>query len=502
MPMKETYISLNGKDLLKWFEASFFGLLGCMLLYTFFGMFLVHAHADIISSEMHLFISNHMLPVIMPDDIYLKGFSHQLGSALFFGLTLGPLTAILASAASISPWIKGHFSKMDIFICVMLICIYLFLTFSKEMPLVSIVSSILTPAFFFIPWIYAVKYRGATKKRHRPPLADHRRTRWIVFALILLTPLVLFKGTSFIGIRDAMIDMPVLNKLSDFYYNHTLLAAHVIKPILYQTQKVIAITKDTGKIWYSPHGSLWIRTKDPCSIKGRIMAVSKRPVACSSIIVSKKGLVTLGNRVIRQGSEKFDNNRSIRKAVGVFLKGPVVLIPIFVILWLALWLASLFEHHKTFAILLVTVYLIGFIPHMHYMYLTHSFNIHKENVHMFAASDNVKKRYIALRSHSKEFTRDELSAFATDPVPGIRLNAYIIMGKRKYADLIGLLEKGTRDPQLNVRTKACEALGQIGNTQALSILEKVADGDPSWYVRNYAYRAIGRIRPVFKVVDE
>lgn len=500
--MKETFVNLQSDDLSKWFEGSFSGLLGCVLLYTFFGMFLVHTHADIISSEMHLFISNHMLPVIMPDDIYLKGFSHQLGSALFFGLTLGPLTAILASAVSISPWIKGHFSKMDIFICVMLICIYLFLTFSKEMPLVSIVSSILAPAFFFIPWIYTVKYRGATKKRHHPPLADHRRARWIVFVLILLSPLALFKGTSFIEIRDAMIDMPVLNKLTDFYYNHTLLAAHVIKPIRYQTQKVIAITKDIGKIGYSPHGSLWIRTKDPCSIKGRILAVSKRPVACNGITVSKKGFVNLGNRVIRQGSEKFDNNRSIRKAVGFFLKGPIILIPIFAILWLALWLASLFEHHKFFVVLLIAVYLIGFIPHMHYIYLTHSINIHKEKAHTFAASDSVKKRYIALRYHSGKFTRDELSAFTTDPSPKMRLNAYIIMGKRKYADLVGLLEKGTRDPQLNVRTKACEALGRIGNTEALRVLEKVAGGDPSWYVRNYAYGAIGRIRPVFKVVDE
>ncbi|MCD6570578.1 MAG: HEAT repeat domain-containing protein [Deltaproteobacteria bacterium] len=503
--MKKPYVNPQNKVLTKWFEGSFLGMLGCIVLYTLFGLFLVRMHAETISSEMHLFIANNMLPVIMPEDTYLKGFFHQLGSALFFGLTLGPLAAILASAASISLWVRGCFSKMDIFLFVILICIYLFLTFSKEMPVISVICSILTPAFFFIPWIYIMKYR-TSKKRHYPlrQVSPRRKryTQWIIFTIILLLPLCTFKGTSFLEIRDTIIDMPVLNKLSDFYYNHTLLAAHVIKPIIHQTQKVIAITKDIENIGYFPHGSLWIRAKDPCSIKGGIMVVSKKELACPGIIISRKGPVNLGNNLIKEASKRFDNNRSIRKGVGLFLQGPIVLILIFAILWFALYLASLFEHHKFFAILLIAAYFITFVPHIHYICLAQTFNKNKNKVHEFASSDSVRKRYIALKYYPRAFNRDQLLAFATDPSPKIRLNALIIIGNRRDARFVDILEKALRDPQQNVRTKACWALGRIRNMKALELLERVVREDPSWYVRNYAYRAIARIRPAFKLVDE
>ena len=57
------------------------------------------------------------------------------------------------------------------------------------------------------------------------------------------------------------------------------------------------------------------------------------------------------------------------------------------------------------------------------------------------------------------------------------------------------------DPQLNVRTRACWALGNIASKDALSLLEGVVRQDPSWYVRGYAYRAIGRVRPVSRSVS-
>jgi HEAT repeat protein len=67
--------------------------------------------------------------------------------------------------------------------------------------------------------------------------------------------------------------------------------------------------------------------------------------------------------------------------------------------------------------------------------------------------------------------------------------------------LLSAIEALLKDPKMNVRTKACWALGKIQSDMALNLLDKVVHEDPSWYVRDYAYASTGRIRPETKVIS-
>jgi HEAT repeat protein len=73
-------------------------------------------------------------------------------------------------------------------------------------------------------------------------------------------------------------------------------------------------------------------------------------------------------------------------------------------------------------------------------------------------------------------------------------------GERRDPSFLPDIEARLKDPQMNVRTKACRALGRMGSDRAISLLDKTVRNDPSWYVRDYAYAALGRIRPEARVV--
>lgn len=45
-------------------------------------------------------------------------------------------------------------------------------------------------------------------------------------------------------------------------------------------------------------------------------------------------------------------------------------------------------------------------------------------------------------------------------------------------------------------------MGEIGGKEALRLLDQAIAAEPSWYVRDYAYRARGRIESVAKMVEK
>jgi HEAT repeat protein len=83
----------------------------------------------------------------------------------------------------------------------------------------------------------------------------------------------------------------------------------------------------------------------------------------------------------------------------------------------------------------------------------------------------------------------------------VRVNALVEAGERRNPTYLPLVEKNMADPQLNVRTKACWSLGRIGTERSLELLRQAARTDPSWYVRDYAYAAAGRIMPETMLVS-
>jgi len=449
-----------------------------------------------ISSQMQVMLSYDMVPLVMPDDPFLTGIVHQLSSALFFGCTLGVLFAIIAMAASLVPWIHKRFSRFDLVTWMLLGCLFTYMSFSAELPAVSIMFGFICPFFFFVPWAYIIRKSSGKRIRYK---------RWIIMALMAASPFlgfVAFGSASFEIIRDSMLEIPVARSISDFYYDHTYLAAHVIKPVAAQEQKVIAISGDIKRIGPLPHGTLWIRSADPCSITGRTLTVSRVGLACDSIVIDDGKPANTGNRIIKELSSVYDGNEKMRSGIGLFFySGPLLVIPVLFMLWLAYGLSRLYEKSRIITLLIILGYLAMFFPPFYTAVLRHQLLKHPNRIHEYILADVEKKRYLALKTFPEEFKFSELVKFSHDTSARIRLNALFEAGERKNAAFIDILGDALSDPQLNVRTRACLALGNIGTLKTLSLLENVLREDPSWYVRGYAYRAIGRIRPLARSVS-
>ncbi|HOO36839.1 MAG TPA: HEAT repeat domain-containing protein [Deltaproteobacteria bacterium] len=484
------------RDVGQWFKASFVATLACIIWYTAFGLIFVRFHAGMLATQMHLMLSYDMVPLVMPDDPYLTGIIHQLSSALFFGCTLGVLCAIIAMITSLVPWIHGRFSRFNMFTYVLLGCLFTYLSFSAELPAVSIVFAFICPLIFFVPWAYIIRRSSAEMIHYK---------RWIVMAFILASPffgLVVFNAASFEIIRDSMLEIPVARSLSDFYYDHTYLAAHVIKPIAAYEQKVIAVSDDVRMIGPMPHGTLWIRSADPCSIKGRTLTASRGRLACDSIVIPDGKPANVRNRIIKELGSSYDYNNKMRSGIGLFFyNGPLAAIPLLFLLWLAYGISGLYDKSRIAALLIILGYLALFVPPFHTAVLQRQLLKHPQRIHAYILAEQEQKRYLALKAFPGEFKESELVKFSHDASARIRLNALYEMGMRKNEVFMDVLSAALDDPQLNVRTRACWALGNIASKDALSLLENVVRQDPSWYVRGYAYRAIGRVRPVSRSVS-
>ena len=136
------------------------------------------------------------------------------------------------------------------------------------------------------------------------------------------------------------------------------------------------------------------------------------------------------------------------------------------------------------------------------MFVRYQLVLHPDSVGQYMVSENEEKRYQALITFPDKITPDDIIRFSHDPSARIRLNALILAGKKKDVKFLDIIKEATYDPQLNVRTKACWALGRIRTERAFALLEDVFNNDPSWYVRLYAYNALGRFKPVAKVIPE
>lgn len=485
----------ESRDLSQWFKASFFATLVCMILYTFFGLIFVRHHAQMISSQMQLLNLYDMVPLVSPDDKYLNAWTHQVGSALFFGSTLGVLNALIAMAVSFFPWFQKRFSSPDIVVYILMGSLFTFLSFSRELPVASVLFGFVCPFFFFLTWSFFIR-------RSKDGRINFKR--WIIISVIVASPFAGLVGlgtASFEIIRDSMLQMPVARTWSDFYYDHTLLAAHVIKPIAAQEQKVIVVTDDIKRIGPMPHGTLWIHTTDPCSISGSSMIVSGAPLPCNSFVLRDDKPANISNRIIKEFSTAFDYNEKMRSGIGLFFySGPLLVVPVLFMLWLALWLSGLYERSRIVTVLIILGYLAIFFTPFQTVLLKHRLMAQPNRIHEYILSEQETKRYLALMSFPEEFKASELIKLLHDPSERIRLNALFEIGQRKDRKYLNAIADALDDPQLNVRTRACLALGELGSREAFYLLDRVLLDEHSWYVRGYAYRAIGRIRPVSRSV--
>lgn len=448
-----------------------------------------------ISIQMQQLLLYNMVPLVMPDDTYLVSLIHQLGSSLFFGCTIGVLNAMIAMAASVVPWMQRRFAWHDIAVLVLVGCICTFMGFSREMPFVSILFGLVCPIVFFVPWTVICR---------RVSIAEVSYRRWLIMFLIAVSPflgLLAFGKASFGTIRDSLLEIPVARSLSNFYYDHTYLAAHVIKPPSAHEQKIIALSRDITRIGPRTHGTLWIRAGDPCAVEGRTVAVSRIPLECPCIVLADEEPANTSNRIMKELGTVYDHNEKMRSGIGLFFyRGPLIFVPVLFILWVTLYVSRLSGRHPAAACLVIIGYLGLFSYPVHAVFLQCQLRGDPQLIHEFLLSEHELKRYLALAAFPEQITDRELARFAEDPSARVRLSAVFESGNRNKPEFLTIFRHALQDDQLNVRTRACLALGNLGGKEALSLLEKVLVEDPSWYVRGYAYRAIGRIRPVTKTV--
>jgi hypothetical protein len=479
----------------RWYTASFWGGVACILFYTAFGLIFVRMHARQIAAEMGLLARFGMTPLISPDDVHLKLFKHQLGSALFFGLTLGVLNAFICMVLTLPAWISGRSTRNDLFVFTAAVLMCTYFCFSHELPLASICFGLLGPIVFTLPWLLIVRKTGR-------PIASLKA--WAVFFGIIVVPLLILivTGTSFLSIRDSMLSMPISRTLSDFYYEHTLLAADVIKPVSARSQNVIAISDDSRSVGYMPHGTLWIQLKAPCSVAGATFVASRGVLNCRAVRLPDDGLsANHENRIIEKYAKAIDPNKDMRGAIGLFLfSGPLIAIIVLLLSWLAFGLEHIYIRSRIAALVVVIAYLSIFAPLFHGAYLTAQLKAHPEKIFNYASSPSERMRYIALSVYPGALAPESLVRLMNDPSARVRLNAAIEAGERRDPSLLPDIETRLKDGEMNVRTKACLALGRMGSDRAISLLDKTIKADPSWYVRDYAYAALGRIRPEARLV--
>ena len=503
MVLKLPGSELKKTDINRLLAATVAGGLSCALLYTIFGFIFCTYHAGRISSEMSLLAANQMTLVIRPDDPYLISFIHQLGSGTFFGLTLGLLIGIVAAVAGTVIFFTASSSAFSRILQVGLIAVvaaYAIVSgYSRELPYVSVIFGILSPAAFFIPWFLITRN---TKDKTNSYIT------WFVFLVIICTPLLLFKNQSFELIRDAMVDTPVLKSINNFYYNHTFLAADVIKPLNFRTQNAISVSNRIGEITGLPHGSLFIKTDNPCAVNGAVIAASDEKLPCRSVILNSGTGVVSADRILKDATG--DPNKALRTGIGTFLKGPIgpiIMVPVIILAWSALGLSYLFKKKPAAAVIVTVCYLLVFIPGFYQTYLKKTLYSDPSKIHEYASSSNSAKRYLSLIymldknvEHTDGLYPDELRALAGDSKASTRLNVLVLAGNLKDAQFADLVKISLNDTQLNVRTKACWAIGRLGVPDAVFILENVIDKDPSWYVRDYAYMALSKFKHEAKIV--
>jgi hypothetical protein len=70
--------SPDNRDLRRFLEGVFLGMLGCIVLYTGFGLCLVHSPAERLTWRMDWLLQNHMAALIRPGDPDLRALEHQL----------------------------------------------------------------------------------------------------------------------------------------------------------------------------------------------------------------------------------------------------------------------------------------------------------------------------------------------------------------------------------------------------------------------------------------
>ncbi len=461
-------------DLRQWLLAIAAGFLSQIVLYTLWGLGMANIHAFQMMQEMALYQQFGMLPLIQPDDPYLASWLHRLASGSFFGLTLGMLSGAMGALFSIGFLLPAdRFVVSGRLIRLVHAALMLIMSWHSSLFWVSLIFAVLAQLTFFAAF-------NAVMRFARPRQIYLRR--WLIVMLLFCLPAVALGPRSFFQVRDAMLDLPIMAALNDFYYDHTLLAADIIKPLASRTQNAIQIEAQASDVRLRPNGVLIM------------LGESVPPGTTIRLGDQGPGQIKL-QAEIKDYSAKHDDTLALRRGIGLGLFVAIAC-GLVVFALLALLLAQL---RNPYAVALIMVaYMLLWLPSLRSNLWQVELQRDPSKLSEYIASEHNQKRYLASLASGLSF--EQVSRLANDNQSRTRLNALISAGKSQDSRYLPLVLAALDDPQLNVRTKACWALGRIGGEDAHLALNRVIRDDPNWYVRDYAYRAIGRIRPIHKIV--
>jgi len=478
-------------DLRKTLPRVFLGVLGCAALDTAFGLVLSRRHAEAIQAKARLFLEHGLPTVIRPDDPHLTDLSFQGGAAVQLGVALGVITGLLAAAVEAFLGIlQRRWGQRAPWLRFLLAPIYLPFLFSKEAPFLSLLCALLTPLAFRIPWIWDNGEIPSPRK------GDPVRTGLFGLLFVLV-------GASLVGFsphrgRDTLIDFPVGRSIVHFYYEHTPLAAHVIQPLRHLAQKVIVQSDKLPHPTILPHGTLWIATTDPCAVRGASLVLCAEPGECPCYHLSSFGTEANGIRLLEKASQEIDPNRAVRRGVRTAVLWGLPALALLVATWLGLIAEDLWQRGRKerLPVLAGCLILAGLLLWTHLeRTLT---RLDPSRLQTYARSGCTHKRYLALTQFPDQVAEEDLERLASDPSLKVRHMAFIEIGRRGNKRFEHILKKGVEDPEPLVRAKAIAAITQTSPQFALAVLERILATDPSWYVRDNAFRASLAVQPSHK----
>jgi len=450
------------------------------VLYTGFGYVLVARHADQLAAEMALVQASGLPALIAPTDHFLTSFSARLGSAVLFGLTIGALAGLLMCLWAYPFWRRGFGRRRDQLWGVIFAALLAWLTFTAE---IAWLSSLWALAGLGLS--YVIIRLGRQPQDHTRP---DRRLSAVMLVLVLL-PLALLLTASYVTIRDSLLAKPVLAGLNRFYYEHTLLAADVIKPAASRTQVVMAVAGAPARVVSRVPGCLMILTDSPDRAAQARIRLDYQQQPGSSALDQ--------NAALQSYSAKYDASRRLRLGVGLGLVC-LKLVGLGLAVWFGFALAGIYAGNRATCLVLAIVYYAFFSPLAQLKFYEVELKRVPNALAAFARSDCEAKRYLAASSPLLEC--GDLARLAGDQSPRVRLTALVNAGERRELSLLPQVLQALNDPQLNVRTKACWALGRMPDRSAIGALYARLQCDPSWYVRDYAYAALNQIQPISRIV--
>ena len=205
---------------------------------------------------------------------------------------------------------------------------------------------------------------------------------------------------------------------------------------------------------------------------------------------------------MRKASARFDRNKALRRGARWFFKGGFVVALILLALRFVVFLADVYEIHKAVALILLLAGLVIPAGSLYNQALLRSLNADpSKKAHAYISAKSATKRYLSLVHCWDHLSQEELVLLSRDPNPRVRHYAFIAMGKQGDPGFLAPLTEGMKDPEQIVRTKVYQALGEIGRDDAIGLLDQAIEQDPSWYARDYAYKARTDIDRIYKIVE-